>query len=135
MNATLLERDREVEVGWTPSPTRHRASGPAVAAIISAALGMVTLAVVNLGTAASKAFNEWVHGIGKLWMPGAEGIGPYSGKQTLSLLVWIGTWIVLHLALRNRDLNLGRWLIVFLVGIGIATTLLWPPVFEYLAGH
>ena len=76
-----------------------------------------------------------VHGIGKLWMPGAEGIGPYSGKQTLSLLVWIGSWIVLHVALRNRELNLGRWLIVFLVGIGIATTLLWPPVFEYLAGH
>jgi hypothetical protein len=38
-------------------------------------------------------------------------------------------------AFRNRDLNLGRWLIVFLIGIGIATTLLWPPVFEYLAGH
>jgi hypothetical protein len=135
MSATLRERDLEVEAARTPSPTRHRESGPAVAAIISAALGMITLALVNLGTQASKAFNEWVHGIGKLWMPGAGGIGPYSGKQTLSLLVWIGTWIVLHVALRNRDLNLGRWLIVFLVGIGIATTLLWPPVFEYLAGH
>ncbi|MBI2153191.1 MAG: hypothetical protein HYV92_09630 [Candidatus Rokubacteria bacterium] len=49
-------------------------------------------------------------------MPAAEGIGP-----------WIGSWIVLHVALRNRELNL--------VGIGIATRLLWPPVFEYLAGH
>ena len=135
MSATAVERDRGVEVAWSPSPEQPRESGPAVAATLAAALGMITLAVVNLGTAASKAFNEWVHGIGKLWMPGAEGIGPYSGKQTLSLLVWIGTWIVLHGALRNRDLNLGRWLIVFLVGIGIATTLLWPPVFEYLAGH
>ena len=106
-----------------------------MAAIISAMLGMLTLALVNLGTQASKAFNTWVHGIGKLWMPGAEGIGPYSGKETLSALVWIGSWIVLHVAFRNRDLNLGRWLIVFLIGIGIATTLLWPPVFEYLAGH
>ncbi|MGH7479579.1 MAG: hypothetical protein ACREJ8_08340, partial [Candidatus Methylomirabilales bacterium] len=102
---------------------------------ISAALGLITLALVNLGTQASKAFNAWVHGIGKLWMPGAEGIGPYSGKETLSALVWIGSWIILHVALRNWDLNLGRWLIVFLIGIGIATTLLWPPVFEYLAGH
>ena len=135
MSATAVERDRGVEVAWSASPEQPRESGPAVAATLAAALGMITLAVVNLGTAASKAFNEWVHGIGKLWMPGAEGIGPYSGKQTLSLLVWIGTWIVLHVALRKRDLNLGRWLIVFLVGIGIATTLLWPPVFEYLAGH
>lgn len=135
MSATVAERDSAVEVAWSPSPERTRASGPAVAATLSAALGMITLAVVNLGTAASKTFNEWVHGIGKLWMPGAEGIGPYSGKQTLSAVVWIGTWIILHLALRSRDLNLGRWLVVFLVGVGIATTLLWPPVFEYLAGH
>ncbi len=33
------------------------------------------------------------------------------------------------------DLNMGRWLVVFLVGVGIATTLLWPPIFEFLAGH
>ena len=106
-----------------------------MAAILSAALGLITLAVVNLGTQASRAFNAWVHGIGKLWMPAAEGIGPYSGKETLSLAVWVASWILLHLVLRKHDLNLGRWLVVFLVGVGIATTLLWPPVFEYLAGH
>lgn len=135
MSRTLSKAGSEVEVAWTPSAGSLRPSGAAVAAILSAALGLVALAVVNLGTQASKAFNEWVHGIGKLWMPGAVGIGPYSGKETLSLSVWIGAWIILHVALRNRELNLGRWLIVFLVGIGIATTLLWPPVFEYLAGH
>lgn len=135
MSTKVLEREGEVEVAWTPSAAGRIPSGAAVAAIISAVLGLMTLAVVNWGTAASKAFNEWVHGVGKLWMPAAEGIGPYSGKETLSLVVWIGSWIVLHLALRNRELNLGRWLVVFLVGIGIATTLLWPPVFEYLAGH
>lgn len=135
MSAKVMEQDPQVEVAWMPSVERPKPSGPAVAAIISAVLGLITLAVVNWGTAYSKAFNAWVHGIGKLWMPGAEGIGPYSGKETLSLVVWIGSWIVLHLALRNRDLNLGRWLTVFLIGVGIATTLLWPPVFEYLAGH
>ncbi len=135
MSVRNLERDREVEVAWTPSGSRPIPGGSAVAALMSAALGMITLAVVNLGTAASKGFNEWVHGIGKLWMPGAEGIGPYSGKETLSAVVWIASWIVLHAVLRNRDLNVGRWLIVFLIGVGIATTLVWPPIFEYLAGQ
>jgi hypothetical protein len=41
----------------------------------------------------------------------------------------------MHFALRKRDLKVSRWLIVFLVGLGLATTLIWPPVFEYLAGH
>ncbi|MBI4611692.1 MAG: hypothetical protein HY726_22105 [Candidatus Rokubacteria bacterium] len=135
MTTRLFEKRRAVELAWTPSPERHRESGPAVAAILSAALGLMTLALVNLFTQASKGFDAWVHGIGKLWMPGAEGIGPYSGKETLSLAVWVGGWIVLHLLLRRRELSLGYWLVVFLVGIGIATTLLWPPVFEYLAGH
>ncbi len=135
MSGKILEREREVEVAWTPSASRFIPSGAAVAAIISAVLGLITLAVVNLGAEASEAFAKWVHGIGKLWMPGAAGIGPYSGKETLSLVAWIGSWIVLHVALRNRELNLGRWVIVFLVGIGIATTLLWPPVYGYLAAH
>jgi len=135
MPTKLPEQEPAVEVAWTPSPAGHRENGPAVAAILSAALGLITLALVNLGTAASKAFEPWVHGIGKLWMPGAEGIGPYSGKETLALAAWVGSWILLHFALRNRDLNMGRWLVMFLVGVGIATTLLWPPVFEFLAGH
>ena len=135
MTTKLLGTEPVVEVARVLAHPGHRESGPAVAAILSAVLGLITLALVNLGTQASTAFNAWLHGIGKLWMPGAEGIGPYSGKETLSLAVWVGSWILLHLALRNRDLNLGRWLVVFLVGIGIATTLLWPPVFEYLAGH
>ncbi len=129
----MHERDAEVRRATPPEP--RRPSGAAVAAILSAALGMLTLALVNLGTQASKALEAWVHGIGKLWMPGAEGIGPYSGKETLSLGVWILSWVVLHLVLRRNDLNMGRWLVVFLVGVGVATTLLWPPVFGYLAGH
>ena len=86
-------------------------------------------------TAGSKAFNVWVHEVGKLWMPGAAGIGPYSGKETLALVAWLGAWLILHFALRGKDLEISRWFIVFLVGVGIATTLIWPPVFEYLAGH
>ncbi len=131
----LVEAEREVEVRPKVEAGRPIPSGAAVAAIVAAALGMLTLALVNLGTAASKGFNTWVHGIGKLWMPGAEGIGPYSGKETLSLVVWLGSWAVLHVAWRGRDLDLARWLLVFLVGVGVATTLVWPPVFEYLAGH
>lgn len=41
----------------------------------------------------------------------------------------------LHVALRKKDMDLSRWLLVFLLGVGVATTLIWPPVFEYLAGH
>jgi hypothetical protein len=132
---TATPDERNVEVAMMPSTLERIPGGIAVAALMAAMVGMLTLAVVNVFTAASKGFNVWVHEVGKLWMPGAAGIGPYSGKETLALVAWLGTWLVLHFALRQRDLEISRWFIVFLIGLGVATTLIWPPVFEYLAGH
>ena len=93
------------------------------------------IGAVNVFAEASEAFAGTVHGIGKLWMPGAAGIGPYSGKETVGLVVWIVSWAVLHPLARGKELNLARWLVVFLIGVGVATTLLWPPVYGFLAGH
>ena len=58
MTTKLVEKEAAVEVAWTPPPSQHRSSGPAVAALMAAALGIVGLALVNLGTQASRAFNE-----------------------------------------------------------------------------
>ena len=129
------ERKNDTIEAFTPSAKVWLPGGVAVAALLAAVIGMLTLAGVNQFTQISKDFNTWVHGIGKLWMPGAQGIGPYSGKETLSALAWLGSWVILHFALRRRDMDVSRWLIVFIVGVGIATTWIWPPVFEYFAGH
>jgi hypothetical protein len=129
------QTERRVEVAWANESKKMVPGGVAVAALMAAMLGLLALAVVNVFTAASKPFNAWVHGVGKLWMPGAQGIGPYSGKETISLVIWLGSWVLLHYAVRGRDMKLSVWLVVFLVGVGVATTLIWPPVFEYLAGH
>jgi hypothetical protein len=40
----------------------------------------------------------------------------------------------LHYTLRKRDLPLKPWAIGFLIGIGVATTLFWPPIIEFLIG-
>ncbi len=124
-----------VEVRPPVSPAHATRSGAAVAAMIAAMIGMLVLSLVNFATEASEAFSAWVHGIGKLWMPGAQGIGPYSGKETLALVAWLASWAILHPTLRDRDPSLARWLLIFLIGVGIATTLLWPPVIEHLLGE
>lgn len=110
-------------------------NGPAQAALLSAMLGCLTLALVNLGTEMSGTFKGFVHQTGKLWMPGAEGIGPYSGKETLSLVVWLLSWLILHQILRSKQWNHTAVIVVFLAGIAVATTLLWPPVFMLLGHH
>src|SRR5690348_873308 len=124
MATTIVER-RTVSVSDivdanTARPLRP--SGEAVAALLAAAIGMLTLAFVNQLADMSDAVNAWVHSVGKLWMPGAAGIGPYSGKETLAAAAWIVSWAILHPALRSRELTLSRWLIAFVVMVGVATT-------------
>ena len=108
----------------------EKPTGAASAAILAAALGLLVLAVSHLLAEFSPVGKNWVHAWGKAWMPGAQGIGPYSGKETLALLSWLISWIVLHLFLRRKNANLADSGILFLIGIGLATTLLWPPVTE-----
>ncbi len=110
-------------------------NGVAQSALLSAMFGCLTLALVNLGTEMSESFKTLVHNIGKLWMPGAEGIGPYSGKETISLVAWLVSWVIFYFILRDREWNFIFVIVLFLVGIGLATTLLWPPVFMMFAHH
>ncbi len=110
--------------------TTEKPTGIAAAAILACAVGPLVLATSHLLGEYSDAGKNWVHAWGKAWMPGAQGIGPYSGKETLALLAWLGSWGLLHLLLRRRNVNLTASGVLFLLGIGLATTLLWPPVIE-----
>lgn len=110
--------------------TTEKPTGIAAAATLAAAIGLLLLAASHLVAEVTPAGKTWVQAWGKAWMPGAQGIGPYSGKETLALLAWLGSWLGLHLALRRRAVNLTVSGVLFLLGIGVATTLLWPPVTE-----
>jgi len=110
------------------SKTNLEKMGAGQAAILAAMLGILALSLVNLGTEMSKPFTEIIHKMGKLWMPGAQGIGPYSGKETISLVVWLVSWFLLHRFLRTKEWDARAVLAIFLAGIAVATTLLWPPV-------
>lgn len=111
-----------------------RPTGAAVAAMISASLGILALSLSHLFSEKSETVKNTVQNLGALWMPGAQGIGPYSGKETIQLLVWLGSWLILHWLLKNKNMSL-RWSgILFLIIIGVATTILWPPVTHLLAG-
>lgn len=112
----------------------ERPKGAAVAAYLSASLGILALALSQLLSEKSESMKNRIHDLGKFWMPGAEGIGPYSGKETIELLAWLSSWLILHMVLKNKNVSI-RWSgILFLVIIGVATTILWPPMTHILAG-
>lgn len=111
----------------------ERPSGAALAATLSASLGVLALALAHVVSEAVPSFKAAMQTLGNCWMPGAAGIGPYSGKETVAALVWLGSWALLHAIWKKRELPVGLIGVVALILIGAATTILWPPVTDLLA--
>ena len=116
-------------------PARGHPSGPALAAVLAASLGVLALAMAHVMSEVFVSCKTTMQSLGNLWMPGAAGIGPYSGKETVALLVWLGSWALLHVVWKRRELSVGRVGAVALILVGVATTLVWPPVTELLIKH
>ena len=115
----------------TSSPT-HLPTGPAAAALLAAGLGLLSLSLSHVLSEVSTGFKNTMQTLGNFWIPGALGIGPYSGKETVGLLVWLISWTALHAAFRRREVSLvvaGIWTFVL---VGLATTILWPPILHLL---
>ena len=116
----------------TPSSSSELTTGPAAAALLAAGLGLFGLALSHVFSEASEAFKHVMQTLGNAWIPGAQGIGPYAGKETVGVLVWLISWAFLHVLLKKRQISMIAAGVVTLVLIGTATTLLWPPVIHLL---
>lgn len=126
----------EVETGNETPPEvadlqlEEHPDGPAAAAILAAGIGVFTLGLLTVLAEASVAVHDWLEG----WEFG-QGVGPLAGKTTVAVIVWLVSWIVLAIALRDRDVHLGRWmwLSAVLVILGFLGT--FPPIFTSFAAE
>jgi len=106
-----------------------------MAALLAAPVGLLVMAIVQVATELSAGFKDFVFNVGKVWIPGASGIGPYSGKETFLLVGWLVAWAALHYGLRRRQVSVKLWFGVALGVLFVATLLVWPPVWHMLKGE
>ncbi|MBI1800793.1 MAG: hypothetical protein HY259_00880 [Chloroflexi bacterium] len=114
--------------------TERIPSGPAIAAFTAAAIGLLAMAVANLLQETVKGFDQTLMALGS-WMPNQDGIGSYSGAETILLVAWLGSWAVLHLLLREKHMGVRPWTIALVIGVALATLLVWPPFIDFLIGR
>ncbi len=114
--------------------TVKRPTGEAVAALFSAMIGLLLMGIINFGANASSGFNSWVLSVGKAWIPNAQGLGPYSGKETFLLVGWLGSWAVLHFGLRHKNVRMTVPMVVFTIGIALATLFIYTPFIDFVLG-
>jgi hypothetical protein len=115
-------------------------SGNAAAAIISAGIGCFTMMITHHLSDAdkSKATEKIVHSLGS-WIPGSHNpdpawgnIGSYTGKETMLLVGWLVSWLILSYLWGNKQIKSKTMLFWFFTLLIAATAMSWHPLFFYL---
>ena len=103
-------------------------NGPAVAALMAAAVACATLGLMVTLCELSP-----IHA--QAWLTVYAPAGPLSGKALAATLAYFLSWGTLGCVWRRRNLPLGRWLAVagllFIAGL----LLTFPPIYEILAAR
>ena len=106
----------------------ERPDGPGAAAMMAAGIGIFVLGLFTVLSEASVPIHDW---LGELEF--GRGVGPLAGKTILGTAGFFGSWLVLGIAWRKKELDLNRWFwIALALGI-VGAVLMFPPVFQAFA--
>ncbi len=116
-------------------------SGGATAFLISGGIGAAAMMVAHHLSDTSKAREAFLKNLGS-WIPGSVStdpmwgnIGSYAGKETVMLVGWLGSLIILYPLLKNRDVK-PRTIFFWLFSLyTLAAAMSWHPLFPYLPLH
>lgn len=99
-------------------------------AFLSAGIGLLMVSIFNL----LQGLTGGLKGpVGK-FLTLHEGIGPYSGKQVYSLIIWMAVWFVLNKTLVNKNFRTKKIMLWAYIVIGVAALLVFPPFLELIVG-
>jgi hypothetical protein len=100
-------------------------TGPAAAAMIAGGIGTFTIGLMTTLTGASASL-----GTALKWV---APVGPLSGKTGVGIIVWLISWLVLGLILKNKNSSLSTAFTITIILIIAGFLLTFPPFFEIFA--
>lgn len=109
-----LERDYE-----------DRPNGPVAAALIAGGIGAAVIGLMTVLNEASAGISQSLN-----WY---NPVGPLSGKTGIGVIAFFLSWIVLHFALRGKNVNFSRAATIAFVLLAIGLLLTFPPIFDLFA--
>jgi hypothetical protein len=118
--------DTELRAGDTrDGQISDKPFGPVAAAFLASGIGAVVLGILTTLAEASEGIKsalEW-----------SKSVGPLMGKTIIAVIAFAVSWVILHVAFRDKDLDPRKvftWTAV-LVGIGFVLT--FPTFFQLFA--
>lgn len=98
--------------------------GSIAAALISAAMGCLAISIAHQAATQSKALEAIISNLA-FWIPDSLQVSSYPGKETIGLVIWLGSWFVLDKLWKKRDLSLMPVLTAFVGLMVLSTIIFW----------
>lgn len=99
--------------------------GPISAAIIAGGVGATALGLFTTLAEANADVKDFLE-------LNAD-VGPLSGKTVFAVVVWLVSWVVLHVVYRGRDVETRKALTIALVLVAAGVLLTFPTFFQAFA--
>ena len=108
-----------------PADYPDRPEGPVAAAIIAGGIGAFALGLFTTLAEISEGFRNFLN----FYDP----VGPLAGKTAYAIVVWLVSWLVLHLLYRRRQAETRKALVLALVLLALGTLGTFPIFFQTFA--
>jgi hypothetical protein len=113
-------------------------SGGAAAFLSSGSIGAAAMMAAHHLSDTSKAREAFIKTLGS-WIPGSVStdpmwgnIGSYAGKETVMLIGWLGSLLILYPLLKDRDVKTSTIFFWLFSLYTLAAAMSWHPLFPYL---
>jgi hypothetical protein len=106
----------------------HVATGEAAAAFLAGGVGcfmiglLTTLAAIPALVDLKNALNWW------------DPAGPLVGKTSVGVIAFALAWVIGHVLMKDKDVNLKTYVLVAAILTGLGFLLTFPPFFEAFEG-
>ena len=114
-----------VEGKVTESVDAAVVTGPAAAAMIAGGIGCFVIGLMTTLAAASASLATMLKWVAP--------VGPLSGKTGVGIIIWLVSWLVLSLILKNKNSSLSKAFTITIILIVAGFLLTFPPFFEIFA--
>jgi fluoride ion exporter CrcB/FEX len=101
--------DVEIAPELGPLNLADKPDGPGAAAMLAAGIGIFVLGFLTTGAVISSGLKDFL-----LKWEWGQGVGPLAGKTTIASLAFFASWGLLHMAWRNKDVDIKK---IFMIGL------------------
>ncbi|MCU0856704.1 MAG: hypothetical protein MUF63_18115 [Rhodobacteraceae bacterium] len=115
----------------TTEATTTKPNGPVAAVFLAAGIGSLVMGIFVVLNEVSEDISNFLKFDANFGL--GSGVGPLSGKATLAILAFLGSWLILGLLLRGKEVKFGPVLTIALILVAGGFLLTFPPVFEIFA--